>query len=175
MDAKPNVLNKILPCNRIIPLTYFTTSGALYSSGNLLGTAFSATSLNKLYMECELPKWIKLGADAILKSRGFPPSANNTGSDKAVRLYMQYTITGKTGLAGSSIQTDPFEITIPDNEQAKTLHVTELLTLSTFCPDDIFCINIIRDAAHENDTWTDTWIMLRGIYFEILCDKIGEK
>lgn len=174
MEASPNVLNKILPCLRLIPLHFNYSTAGRVNSHTRLGWQFDAATDEKMYMWAMIPKWIKAGADVVVKIRGWPQNTNDTGADKVVCLTSRYNIIGKSGVAPDQSNGDIIQITIPDGEPAFTIHCTDLLTVSGLTVDDFLGITVIRDADNPLDTWATDWFILEAIYLEIIGDKIGQ-
>jgi len=174
MDARPNVLNKILPCTKYLDMKLHAATAASHTGFNIFGHNFVHTASKKTYEFCVIPNNIIAGSDGVFKIRGCNETLNDTGSDKIVRLYGVYVIIKKTSIGVTGVTCDPILTTIANGNARQTFHDIDLFTVPNLQPDDIINCLVYRDPTHTDDTWESGYIVCAGKYLEITVDKIGE-
>lgn len=173
MDARPNVLNKILPCYKIIPMLFRTTTGGVGNINELLGYVFDPDVDENSYYSTVIPNDMKAGSDVVLVLDGCPMAGNVSGSDKKVRISTAYNY-GRLGqVVGTAQAGTPVLITIPDEQVAYTMHKIEVVTISDLAANDYLSIKVNRDADHVDDTYTGDWFFAHSWALRYIRDNIG--
>lgn len=173
MDARPNPINKILPCTKTVPIEIFSASGASAGAYQLNGYSLDPDSDEDVFLNGQLPYDMKVGSDIKVILNGCPKVTNSSGVEKKVRLYSQYSF-GRDGVkCTGTIEGDGVLIAIPNGELAYTIHKTELITISDLQAGDILGFRAIRDADHTDDTYTSDWFVTLPVVLEYTADKIG--
>lgn len=173
MDARPNVLNKILPCSKRIPFEYITATAGHSSMERLHGRALDPNSDENVEYDLIVPRDIKAGSDLIIMLTVAPLTANNTGSDKKIKLHCSYSVGSVGQVATSPVTTATTLVTIPDGMAANTLMKVTPATIAGLVAGDVLGLRVVRDADHGDDTYTgELWIsyIAMAVYN---ADKIG--
>lgn len=173
MDARPNVLNKILPCSKRIPLTFRMCSGDTVILNIFRGYCLDDSSDEYFEIQGVIPLDFKTGSDFSFVVSFANVTANETGSAKVVRMTMIYCVMRNGIPVMANVVPEPVLITIPDNTPAETVQEVTLLAISDLLVSDTISIRFTRDADHTDDTLTgDLWLphLTEGLY---IADKIG--
>lgn len=173
MDARPNVLNKILPCYKRI-FVRFTTSTSGGFTYNLINARALDPDTDELvsYM-VTIPHDIKYGSDVLLIADGCPLMTNNTGADKKVRLVATYNYARNGEVIGAVKSGDITLITIPDGEAIYTMHKNGVLAIAGLRAGDFLAMRITRDADHTDDDYAGDWGIFQTSLLQYEIDKIG--
>lgn len=173
MDARPNVLNKILPCYKRLPLVFSYSNGTRTDYSGIVGYALPPDTQKYIQWGGIVPNNIIAGSDIDIMLHGWPSAANESGSDKGVVLLIQYSYTRNGVLIGTLVSMPVVEITVPDGEAAYTIHETVITPVANMVKGDELFITIHRRATLAEDTYTGNWLMGFSPTLKCPVDKIG--
>lgn len=173
MDARPNVLNKILPClkTRDIPLTH--SNAVLGAIEQIKGYLFEAATPKNAFYSTHIPNDIKTGSDVEIIMLGCIATTNDSGVDKYVRLGRGWSYMRAGIVIPDYIDEDGILVTIPNGELMKTVHSVSLLTISGLQANDLLGMRFERDADHVEDDYADYWFVGMSCILQYTMDKIG--
>jgi len=173
MDARPNVLNKILPCYKRINLCFQTSGGEGSLLYGIYGRQLDDSSDEYSAFTIVVPHNIKTGSSALIIIDGAPWVTNNTGEDKKVRIVPQYNCARNGVLLGAMTTGAAVLITVPNNEVRYTIHKTGVLAIPDLQAADVLGIKLTRDADHADDTYVGDWWLSNSGMLQYIIDKIG--
>lgn len=173
MDARPNVLNKILPCSKRMPVHYYRTSGSYHEQNLVLGSKLDPDTDESVQYQCVIPRDFKNGSDFTIIAVWCPVIANNTGSNKVWRALPSYNYARLNGAIGAKIEAAELNFTIPDGEPAFTVRKSGIITIPNLEVGDVLGLKIARRATHADDTYAGNLWLVSTIVGMYTADKIG--
>lgn len=173
MDARPNVINKILPCTKRKKFNFVSTTGSNVDANGVIGCGLDDTANEYVSLVYFIPKDFKSGSDikVIIKCCGIVN--NPVGADKYVRLTVKYNF----GCAGTTIGIlltgDDIMVTIADGELKWSLQEVVTITIPDLQIDDTIGVVLTRYASHAEDNYVGDFMICRPVIAEYTANKIG--
>lgn len=167
MDSRPNVIRKILPCSKRTPLLIDSTSGVTDDTGLFRCYGLPPAVEQHSSYSIGIRPDFKAGSDFTVIGYVAPTIANDTGSDKKVRIIPTYQVARIGSVLGTTITGDVILITIPDGTPAYTVQEISFITIPNLVINDLVGIVITRDATHADDDFAGQLLVPRlisGIY-----------
>lgn len=173
MDARPNVLNKILPCTKIFPLYSNRYTGAVWSGGGLVGWKLDDSGAEYVMYHGIVPYDMKAGSNLTFRVDCTHMTQNDSGSTKHTKINTKYDF-GRAGSRFTGMTTGTVTlIPVADGVLIYTLQQIDIQIISGVVAGDAIGLELKRDGTHADDTLVgDFWlaIPLKCIY---TADKIG--
>lgn len=173
MDARPNVLNKILPCYKRVNLHFSYSNGTRTDYSGVVGYALPPDVQKYIQWGGAVHNNLVAGSDIDIILHGWPNAANESGSAKVVVLLVQYSYTRGGVLIGTMVSMPVVEITVPNGQAAYTIHTNIITPVSNMVKNDQILITIHRRATLAEDTYTGNWLMGVSPTLKYPVDKIG--
>lgn len=173
MDARPNVLNKILPCTKNMSIEYIYAQGTVYRTLGFNLHRLDASNAEYVDYSGIIPNDIKAGSDIIFKLLSMPYQTNDTGAAKTACAIPYYSSVRVGQVIVSLTVGNTVSITIPDNETAFTVHYDDVLTFPNLLAGDMFHVRLYRHATNELDTYPYDYCFNAVIMARYITDKIG--
>lgn len=173
MDARPNVLNKILPCTKRIMFSYRSGSAPAYDVYLVYGRSMDDSSDENIAVVCQIPQDYIAGSAFHIIIGYCILTANPAGADKKVRIVTEYNY-GRSGIVVSgTLNLTPILVTIPDGELRWMIRWISLGTIPNMLVGDWLSVRLTRDADHVDDTYVGDFMVLLPIVGQYITDKIG--
>lgn len=173
MDAKPNVLNKILSAVVRRPIFFRACNGTSTDTNDIFGYELPHDSTKYIMFMAVVPRDFKAGSDWELIFNWGGDAANETGSDKSCVIIPRYNTWREGEVIGSPTTLDAIELVIPDGEAANTLHKSTILTIADLQAGDLISMYIRRDGGAGGDTYTGNLFIALPALGKYTADKIG--
>lgn len=173
MDARPNVLNKILPCTSFFVMYSHRFAGSVWSGGGLVGQKMDDSSDEYVQYHGIVPYNIKAGSDIIAQLDCCNMSENASGTTKHARVYCQYQFGSAGKFFSGMLVGDAVLIPVLDSSGIYVLKQVDVITISGVVGGDCIGIKVNRDADHADDTLVGDFWFAQPLRVKYTKDKIG--
>lgn len=173
MDARPNVLNKILPCTQEFALVMLYGQGTIWRAYGFNVHRLDPTSAEHVIYNGIVPNNIKEGSDVIIQLKSLPYAINDSGVDKGVAVLPHYGSVRKGQAMPALTVGDIIDITIPDDEAAYTLHYDDVMAFHNLQAGDMLGVKLYREPTDGFDDYPDDYCFYDILNARYIADKVG--
>ena len=154
--------------------TWFRTTDANVGGlDSLAGYNYPFDTTKTTYIAGSVPMNFQAGEDADLLMVGAPVTLNDSGSEKFVCIITAVYYARLGGVGAGAITPTKVQISIPNNEAAKTVHRESIAVISGLVKGDNFGVRIRRAAAEPLDTYDHDFFMHTQFVLRYIADKVG--
>lgn len=173
MFAKPNVLNKILPCYKQLNMDYRHSSGAYIDIRHVIGYKLDPDANEYLALSSNILNDFKVGSDVKIIMNG-SPIVNIPGEADLYVYFTPFYNYGRDGdVWGADVAGEGVSIKLDAGELKDTIHRTEVIRIPNLQVGDFLCVILIRKGDDDIDTYTDDWLLTCPAILQYEVDKIG--